>query len=142
MTTTLATPAAVVPHKQGRGYFWAGLGICVLGVAATVVQFALQIMKTPWYSPVLATIGAILLVVAVARRRSIPRVIGLVLVAGFAGVQWYFLGVMMKLPEYKGPPPGRPVPSFTSTLADGKTFQDSDLRDGSRRVLVLFRGRW
>jgi hypothetical protein len=114
----------------------------VLGVAAAVIQFSLQIMKTPWYSPVLASIGAILLLVAVAKRRSIPRVIGLVLVVAFAGLQWYFLGVLMKLPDYKGPEAGRPVPAFAATLAGGKTFQDADFRDGSRHVLVIFRGRW
>jgi hypothetical protein len=114
----------------------------VLGLAATVIQFSLMIMKTPWYSPVLATIGAILLVVALAHRRSIPRVIGLVLVVGLAGLQWYFLGVLMKLPDYKGPQAGRPVPAFAATLADGRTFRDEDLRDGGRNVLVIFRGRW
>jgi hypothetical protein len=132
----------VVPRSRGRGYFWAGLGLCVLGLAATVVQFALQIIRTPWYSPVLATLGAILLLVAVARRRTIPRVIGLVLVAAFAGLQWYFLGVLMKLPDYKGPEAGRPVPAFAASLADGRSFGDADLRDGSRHVLVIYRGRW
>jgi hypothetical protein len=132
----------VVPRSKGRGYFWAGLGACVLGLAATVIQFSLMIMKTPWYSPVLATIGAILLVVALAHRRSIPRVIGLVLVVGLAGLQWYFLGVLMKLPDYKGPGAGRPVPAFAATLADGRTFRDADLRDGGQNVLVIFRGRW
>jgi hypothetical protein len=107
-----------------------------------VIQFALNILKTPWYSPVLATVGAVLLVVAVAHRRSIPRVVGLVLVAAFAGLQWYFFGVLMKLPDYKGPAVGQPVPAFAASLADGRTFRDNDLRDGSRHVLVIFRGRW
>ena len=141
--TTLATTPSAVPRSRGRGYFWAGLGACLLGLAATVIQFfALNIIKTPWYSPVLATVAAILLVVAVAHRRSIPRVIGLVLVAAFAGLQWYLFGVLLKLPDYNGPAVGQPVPAFAATLADGRTFRDNDLRDGSRHVLVLFRGRW
>ena len=140
--TTFATTPAVVPRSRGRGYFWLGLAVCVLGIAAVVVQFVVGIPKTPWYSPVLATIGALLLLVAVARRVTIPRVLGLLLVAGFAGLQWYFFGVMMKLPDYKGPEAGRPVPAFAATLADGKTLQESDLRDGKRSVLVFFRGRW
>ena len=140
--TTLATTPAAVSRSRGRGYFWAGLAVCVLGIAAVVVQFAVGIPKTPWYSPVLATIGALLLLLALARRFTIPRVLGLLLVAGFAGLQWYFFGVMMKLPDYKGPEAGRPVPAFTATLADGRTLQDSDLRDGKRSILVFFRGRW
>jgi hypothetical protein len=132
----------VVPRSRGRGYFWLGLGVCLLGLAATVVQFSMNIIKTPWYSPVLATLGAILLVVAVAKRRTIPRVLGLVLVVAFAGLQWYLFGVLLKLPDYNGPAVGQPVPAFTATRADGRTFRDSDLRDGSRQVLVLFRGRW
>jgi hypothetical protein len=132
----------VVPRSRGRGYFWAGVGVCLLGLAAFVIQFSLGILKTPWYSPVLATVGALLLVVAVAKRRSIPRLLGLVLVAALAGLQWYLFGVFLKLPDYSGPAVGQPVPAFTATLADGRTFRDSDLRDGSRQVLVLFRGRW
>jgi hypothetical protein len=140
--STLATTPAAVPRSRGRGYFWLGLGLCALGIAGFMAQFALNIPKTPWYSPALATIGALLLLLSLARRFTIPRVLGLLLVAGFAGLQWYFFGVMMKLPDYKGPEPGRPVPAFAATLADGKTLQDSDLRDGKRSVLVFFRGRW
>ena len=39
---------------------------------------------------------------------------------------------------------GRPqAPGCTfSTFADGRPFTDEDLRDGSRHVMVFFRGRW
>jgi hypothetical protein len=130
-------------RSQGRAYFWAGIGACLLGLALVFVQFGLKHLFVPWYSPVLATIGAVLLLLSVARRRSIPRVVVLVLVTAFAGIQWYFLASMMKLPDYAGPAQvGKQLPPFRATFADGRPFTDTDLRDGSRRVLVFFRGRW
>ncbi len=140
---TLATPPSVDTRGQGRGYFWAGLAAFLLGPALMVAFLKLNLLIVPWYSPVLATLGAILLCVAVARRRSIPRWTALVLVTALAGLQWYFMLVMMKLPEYTGPArAGERIPAFSTTFAYGRTFTDEDLRDGSRHVLVFFRGRW
>jgi hypothetical protein len=140
---TLVTTPPVVRRSRGRAYLWAGILACLLGPVLFVAQFRLKHLATPWYSPVLATLGALLVIVALARRRSIPRVIALVLVAGFAGLQWYFLGVLFKLPAYEGPArAGQPIPAFSSTFADGRPFTDQDLRDGSRHVMVFFRGRW
>jgi hypothetical protein len=141
--TTLATTPSAGQRSRGRAYFWAGISACLLGLALAVVQFELKYLAVPWYSPVLATLGAFLLVVAVARRRSIPRMVALVLVAAFAGLQWYFLVSLMKLPDYEGPArAGQPIPAFHSSLANGRPFTEEDLRDGSRHVLVFFRGRW
>jgi hypothetical protein len=142
MTTVTATPSTE-QRTRGRGYFWAGIGSCLLGLALVVAQFRLKYLVVPWYSPVLATLGAFLLLVAVARRRTIPRLIGLLLVAALAGFQWYFLVSLMKLPAYEGPAKaGKPFPAFTATLADGGSFTDADLRNGTRHALVFFRGRW
>ncbi len=142
MATLLMTPTAK-ERSRGRAYFWAGICARLLGPALVVAQFRLKHLAVPWYCPVLATLGAFLLLVAVARRRSIPRVITLLLVAVFAGLQWYFLVSLTKLPDYEGPARAeQPFPAFRSTLADGRPFTGEDLRDGSRRVLVFFRGRW
>ncbi len=132
-------------RSRGRAYFWAGIALCLLGLALVFVQFGLKWLFVPWYSPVLATIGVVLLLLSVARRRSIPRVIVLVLLAAFAGFQWYFLVSLIKLPDYTGPAQaGKQLPPFSATFADaeGRPFTEADLRDGSRRVLVFFRGRW
>jgi hypothetical protein len=138
VTTTPTTSQ----RSRGRGYFWAGIGLCLLGPALGAVQYSLKYLFVQWYSPVLATLGALLLLVAVAYRRSIPRLAALVLVTAFAGFQWYFLVSLMKLPEYDGPAqPGKAFPAFHATLADGRPFTDADLRDG-RDVMVFFRGRW
>ena len=64
------------------------------------------------------------------------------LVAAFAGFQWYFLVSLMKLPDYAGPAQaGKQFPAFAATLADGRPFTDADLRDGAARH-GFFRGRW
>jgi hypothetical protein len=142
MTTVSPTPPTTAP-STGRAYFWAGLGVCLLGLALTVAQFSLKFLFVPWYMPALASLGALLLLVSVARRRSVVRIIALLLVAALAGFQWFFLVSAMKLPAYEGPAkPGRPFPAFHATLAGGKPFTEADLQDGSRRAMVFFRGRW
>ncbi len=140
---TLSPSAPATERSRGRAYLWAGVGACLLGPVLAVIQFSLRQLAVPWYSPVLATCGAVLLLVSLTRQRSVARVMTLVLVAGFAGFQWFVLGYALKLPDYAGPARvGQPFPAFASTLADGSPFTDADLRDGSRRVLTFFRGRW
>jgi hypothetical protein len=95
------------------------------------------------YSPALATLGAILLLVAAVRRPGTARVLVLVLVVAFAGLQWFILAVRTKLPAYEGPAQaGKRLPAFRATLADGRPFTEAGLNDGTRRVLLFFRGRW
>jgi hypothetical protein len=114
-----------------------------LGLALVSIQFSLGRLFVPWYAPVLATLGTLFLLISVAWRRTIPRIIALVLVAALAALEWYTLVALVKLPDYQGPAqPGKQFPAFTATSADGRPFTDANLRDGSRRVLVFFRGRW
>jgi hypothetical protein len=143
--TTITAPPASNTRSQGRKLFWFGILVCLLGPALMAGQFlVLKYLAMPWYSPALATLGALLLLVAVLYRRSIPRLIGFVLIAAFAGFQWFFLSSVMKLPAYEGTArAGNQMPAFSATpVADGKTFTDADLRDGNRRVVTFFRGRW
>jgi hypothetical protein len=141
--TTLSPPPQAIERSRGGGYLWAGVAACLLGIALAAVQFSLKQLFTPWYAPALATIGAVLLLVAVARRRTIIRVLALVVILAVAGLQWLVLGSLMKLPAYEGPArAGQPFPAFQTAFADGRTFTDADLRDGSRRCMVFFRGRW
>src|SRR5947209_2117743 len=101
--TTIATPPSVAPRSQGRPYFWFGIFACLLGLALVAGQFlVLKHLDVPWYSPGLATLGALLLLISVAHRRTIPRLLGFVLIAAFAGFQWFFLLSVMKLPAYEG----------------------------------------
>jgi hypothetical protein len=135
--------SSAVPRSRGRAYLWAGLVACLLGIALAVVQLNLKILFTPWYTPILATVGVLLVLVSLMQRRSIPRVLTFLLVLALAGFEWFVLGLQVKLPAYEGPArAGARLPAFASTLADGSPFTDGDLRDGSRRALVFFRGRW
>jgi hypothetical protein len=140
--TTISTTPLAAERSVGRGYFWAGLGVCLLGLVLAVIQFSLKQLFVPWYTPALATGGTLLLLVAVARRLSVVRVVALVLVAAVAALQWFVLVVLMKLPAYGGPEAGEHLPAFRTVHADGRPFTEADLRDGSWRVLVFFRGRW
>jgi hypothetical protein len=146
MSINVPDVPATSPSQQrstGRAYFWAGIGACLLGVALVFVQFGLKYLVVPWYSPVLATLGAVFLLLAVVGRRSITRIVVLVLVAAFAGLQWYALVSLIKLPDYVGPAqPGKQLPPFQAMFADGRPFTEADLEDGSRRVMTFFRGRW
>jgi hypothetical protein len=139
----IPTRSAPPEPARGRGYLWAGIALCLLGPALVVAQFSLKVLIVPWYSPALATLGAVLLLAALARRRSFTRALVFLLIVAFAGLQWYFLAVPMKLPDYTGPArAGTPIPAFQTAFADGRAFTDADLRDGSRNVLIFFRGRW
>jgi hypothetical protein len=142
--TDVDTTSSVQDRRQGRGLLWAGSGLCVLGIALVAVQFGVvKTLFVPWYSPALATLGALLLVWSLAQRRTIARMIVLVLVAALAGFQWFFYGSMTKLPDYAGPAKeGARLPAFRTTLADGRTLSEQDLEDGTFRVLTFFRGRW
>jgi hypothetical protein len=142
MTTVSSTPPTTT-RSTGRAWFWAGLGACLLGLALLAVHISQKWLFMPWYTPALATLGALFVLVAVARRRSIVRVAALLLLAAFAGLQWFFFASLMRLPAYEGPArPGQPFPAFHSSFADSRPFVNADLQDGTRRALVFFRGRW
>src|SRR5262245_17276925 len=85
-----STTAPANNRSRGRAYFWAGIGACLLGLGLVVAQFSLKPLGVPWYAPILATLGVALLIVALIRRRTVSRVIALVLVTALAGYEWYF----------------------------------------------------
>jgi len=141
--TNVSTTAPATPRSRGRGLLWVGIAIGLLGIPLYVVQFRLGMFTVPWYQPALATLGALLLLGAVARRRNITRLIALVLVAAFAGLDWYFVVSVSKLPSYEGPARvGQKMPAFRTAKADGRPFTEKDLQDGKFNVLVFNRGRW
>jgi hypothetical protein len=114
-----------------------------IGPAAYVLEIRAKHLGTPWYVPILATAGAALMVMSLWRRRGIARAIGLVFFTLVCGFEWFMLLVAFRSPAYTGPAqPGRALPAFTASLADGGTFTEKDLAQGTSTVLLFFRGRW
>jgi hypothetical protein len=141
-----STPAPVpspAPSPPRRPWFLVGVIVFFLGIGAYVIQFRLKQFVTPWYAPVLATLGVALMGVSVWQRRGILRSIGLALFVLLCGFEWFLLLVATRTPAYTGPAqPGQKMPAFATTLADGRAFTNHDLENGSGSVLVFFRGRW
>jgi hypothetical protein len=138
MSTPSSTPA---PRAPGRRLVALGLGITVLGIIAYSVQIAVHRLFTPWYVPAAATLGVVLLLIALWQKRNVWRVLGLLLVVVIAGLAWVF--VLARLPAYTGPVErGRPFPHFQTMRADGTPFTERDLEGELGSVLVFFRGRW
>jgi hypothetical protein len=113
-------------------------------VALNFVQFFfLKLLVVPWYMPIMATAGALLVLISVRHRRTWPRMVGLVLVTLLTGLEWFFILSLSLLPEYKGPAQvDRKIPSFRTTLADGTAFTEKALEKGTPTVLVFYRGHW
>jgi hypothetical protein len=136
------SPSATPLHRPGR--FLAALGFClpVLAVAGYAAQLRSRRLTMPWYLPLAATLGVILLVAALWRARTVTRWLALLLALLIAGGGWAFV-LSTRLPAYTGPvAAGRPFPEFTTQRADGTPFTRRDLEGGPDSVLVFFRGRW
>jgi hypothetical protein len=92
--------------------------------------------------PILASLGALFVVISLFEKRTVWRVIALPAVLLFAGAAWAFL-LSVRLPPYTGPVAvGRPFPSFETRLSDGTQFTERDLTGSQKSALVFFRGRW
>lgn len=129
------------PHRWP--YFVLGVLSFFLGPALYFVQFQMRYFVTPWYVPMLSTLGVVLMAVSVGQRRGILRIVGTLVFAAVCALQWFMVAVAMKLPEYTGPVAlGKEIPEFTATRADGQPFTNADLARGTPTVLIFFRGRW
>jgi hypothetical protein len=135
--------AAVTAPPRRWPFFLLGVLLFILGPAVYAVQFSLKHLGMPWYLPILATLGVLFMLVSVWQRRGLLRSGGLVLFVLLCAAEWFLALIATRAPVYQGPAqPGRPVPAFATTLADGKAFSNQDLEKGIPTVLVFFRGRW
>lgn len=139
----MASPPTVQARPTtGRAYLLLGIALAVLGVMAYVAQVALLRLQTPWYMPIAATLGVILVAYSLWHKRTVWRMLGLVTVLLLCGLTWIFL-LGLRLPPYRGPlAVGQPVPAFATQRAEGSPFTQADLAGDQNTVLVLFRGRW
>ena len=130
-------------RHPGRSLLLLGVLVAVAGpVLMFSLMFAAKILITPWYAPVLGTLGVALIVLALTRSRSIWRWAAVVIVTLFVAFQWY-VPLAMRLPAYTGNvKEGQPFPAFATTLADGSTFTQDDLKGDQSTVIVFFRGHW
>lgn len=141
MNTT--TPAIGKPGEPtGRLQVWLGVVAGLLGPVLYVLQLKAGRLVVPWYMPILGTLGCVLVLASLARRRSIGRFL-LVGVLGILAVGEWFVLSFSRLPAYSGPVAvGKPFPAFATTWADGKPFTEANLPGDANTIMVFFRGRW
>ena len=139
----MSTTSPAAPRRY-PGRLWLALGLLlpILGVGAYVVQVWMGRLAAPWYMPCIATLGLIVVVLALSKARSVWRYLALVLVLLLAGAAWAFL-LVPRLPPYSGPVAvGKPFPAFTTARSDGSSWTQSQLEGDDNSVMVFFRGRW
>src|SRR6516162_8407990 len=130
-------------RHPGRSLLFFGMFLAIAGpVLMMLLTFAAKILITPWYAPVLGTLGVALIILALTRSRSIWRWTAVVIFTLLVGFQWWAL-LAMRTPAYTGPvKDGELFPAFATTLADGSAFTQDDLKGDQNTVLVFFRGHW
>jgi hypothetical protein len=130
-------------RTPGRSLLLLGVFLAVAGpVVMILLMFAAKILITPWYAPLLGTLGVALIVLALMRSRSIWRWTAVVIVTMLVAFQWWAL-LAMRTPAYTGPvKDGQPFPAFATRLADGSAFTRADLQGDQNTVMVFFRGHW
>lgn len=119
-----------------------GIGLSALGLIAYAFQVWLQQLTAPWYLPLVTTLGVVLVVLSLWRKRTVWRFVALTLFLLVAGAAWMFV-LVTQLPPYTGPVAlGQPFPAFATAHSDGHPFTQDDLQGDQNSVLVFFRGRW
>ncbi len=140
----MTTATTALPHRNpGRMFLALGFGLAALGIACYIAQVQVGHLKRPWYLPLSAMLGVVCLVVSLWKRRSVWRVLSLILLVLLAGAEWGFL-LGSRLPSYTGTQVavGKSFPAFATVKADGVPFTQRDLEGDRDTVMVFFRGRW
>jgi 4-amino-4-deoxy-L-arabinose transferase-like glycosyltransferase len=139
----MSDPSAAPRPSRGRLFLVLGLGLAVLGFVGYALQLmVLHNLKLPVYLPVAATLGLLCVLAALWRRRTVGRVLALLVVVLLAAGSWAVV-LGEPLPAYTGPVAvGKPFPEFATVQADGSPFLRQNLVGDQDNVLVFFRGRW
>ena len=139
MSSAETAPKAGLPF-----FFLIGLLLIVAGPIINAIQmFQLHQFVTPWYMPIMATVGVLMMAASIWRRGGILRILGTMFFLLVAGLEWLFLTVLTLTPAYEGPAQvNTSLPSFTAKLANDETFSSSDLSSGKSTILLFFRGHW
>src|SRR6185312_8730730 len=119
---------ATEPSSRQWPWFLAGSLLFILGPVGYAIQLRQKNLLTPWYVPILATLGLGLMIVSLRWRGAVLRALIVSLFAFVCVLEWFTLAVALKSPAYTGPArPGREVPEFTATLAGGQPFTERDI---------------
>jgi hypothetical protein len=132
----------VAKADRSRLLLLAGLSLPALGLIAYSVQLYFIRLIVPWYLPVLALLGIVLVGSSLWKRRTVWRALALAGVVLFASAELATLN-RLRLPSYAGPVTvGRPFPAFEAKRPDGSVFTQNELIGDQNLALVFFRGRW
>jgi hypothetical protein len=140
-----STPTIAPAKSSGRVLLWLGIAVALLGaIGYGIALMKFAILDTPWYVPILATLGVCLIALSIVRRLTIWRIAALLLIGLLAGSEWWFLAVESRLQPYTGPVvPEKPFPEFSPAYqSDGTAFTRDNLVGKENTVLVFFRGFW
>ena len=136
-------PPTAIRRHPGRAFLILGILLPFVGIAIYAFQIQAKVLRSPWYIPILATAGLLLIILALLQSRSVIRWLFAVFFTLFAAMLWVVFGVLMNVPEYTGPVKvEQPFPNFSTTFADGSAFTQDNLKGSQNTVMVFFRGRW
>jgi hypothetical protein len=143
MENVQTAPPPVVARTRCVPWFSIGVLLALLPIGAYMLQMQLlHVLSVPWYVPILATVGVIMMLVSVVRKRGVVRIIFLVLFTALCSFEWWFMA-FSKNPAYAGPAAvGKKIPAFSTMLADGTPISETELEKGIPTAIVFFRGRW
>lgn len=142
MSVSPPSPDAERRPTNGRRLLLLGLGVAALGGAVYAGQIAAHRLVTPWYMPVLATVGAFLVAGSLWQKVTVWRAASLVLMGLLAAIEWMFILGTRLPPDTGMVAVGQSFPKFETALSDGAPFVRRDLEGDENHLLVFFRGRW
>src|SRR5262245_16724076 len=118
--------------------FLTGIALFIVGPIVYAAMMQSDMLWTPWFMPILATIGVLLMVLSLWRKFGVVRGIGLLVFLVACAGEWFFFLYMIPTPQYAGAAQRNAmVPAFEATLADGSTFTNKDVAKG-RSTVMLF----
>ena len=129
------------PPRRTWPLILAGIALLLLGPIIYGTQVAMHQLVTPWHSPILMTIGVVLMTAAFVRRPGVLRGLVVALALLPTVFAWLFVAVLSRSPEYMGPASvGNKLPAFAANYSEGKAFTNDAL--GGPAILLFYRGHW
>ena len=126
-----------------RLLLWAGPLLCLVGIALFPIMMTTGYLGLPWYTPVLAILGTVCVVLALGAKKSGWRYVNLAFCSLLAVTLTYFIFFLPRLPNYEGPAVvGQTFPAFVAKRADGAEFTQASLVGEQNTVVVFYRGKW